>query len=174
MIFKELETKQLFDNSYGKSVWIDRYVHYPGTEQISIYIKKGYGANEEIINEIISEHELEKWVLNFRSKIIEKLEEQTSNFELIEIETKKIEIKGFHPNKSINMEDEKVNSEKTNNFDSMRQILFDSMKMVKDGKLDKENAKAISIIGQTIINSVKVELDFLKLSGSDNKPTMIE
>jgi CBS domain-containing protein len=58
MIFKELETKQVFYNSNGSSSYIDRYVYYNGTEQISIYIKTGYGASEKIINEVISEHDL--------------------------------------------------------------------------------------------------------------------
>ena len=51
MTFKELETKEVFNNSYGNSVYIDRYIYYEGTEQISIYIKSGYGASEKIINE---------------------------------------------------------------------------------------------------------------------------
>ena len=54
MIFKELETKQVFDNSYGSSAYIYRYVYYNGTEQISIHIKTGYGASEKIINEVIN------------------------------------------------------------------------------------------------------------------------
>jgi hypothetical protein len=29
------------------------------------------------------------------------------------------------------------------------------------------------VVGQTIINSVKVEIDFLKLTGSSEKPKMI-
>ena len=69
MIFKELDTKQMFDNSYGNSVWIDKYVYYNGTEQISIYVKKGYGADERVINVVISEHDLTEWIANFKSSV---------------------------------------------------------------------------------------------------------
>lgn len=144
MIFKELETKQLFDNSYGNSVWIDRYVYYNGTEQISIYVKNGYGADEKVVNVVISEHELEEWINNFKSSA-----------SLIKT--------------NINMDSEN----KINNFDSMREIIFDSMKMVKERKLTPDEAKSISILGQTIINSVKVEVDFIKASGSNIKLKMI-
>jgi hypothetical protein len=47
------------------------------------------------------------------------------------------------------------------------------MRMVKEGKLDVESAKSISILGQTIINSVKVEVDFIRETGSKNKLKMI-
>lgn len=144
MIFKELETKQLFDNSYGNSVWIDRYVYYNGTEQISIYVKNGYGADEKVVNVVISEHELEEWIANFKSSVT-----------LLKT--------------NINMDSEN----KVNNFDSMREIIFDSMKMVKERKLTPDEAKSISILGQTIINSVKVEVDFIKASGSNIKLKMI-
>ena len=56
----------------------------------------------------------------------------------------------------------------------MREIIFDSMRMVKAGTLDVEKAKSISMLGQTIINSVKVEVDFIKLTGSTDKSKMIE
>jgi hypothetical protein len=70
---------------------------------------------------------------------------------------------------NINMDSEN----KVNNFDSMREIIFDSMKMVKERKLTPDEAKSISILGQTIINSVKVEVDFIKASGSNIKLKMI-
>lgn len=146
MIFKELETKQLFDNSYGNSVWIDRYVYYNGTEQISIYIKKGYGADERVINVVISEHKLDQWIADFKNLV------------------------NLPKTKNMNSENEKSE----NSFNSMREILFDSMKEVKNGNLDVEKAKAIASISQIVINSVKVEIEFLKLTGSDKKPKMID
>ena len=164
MRFEELETKQSFNNSYGNSVYIDRYVYYEGTEQISIYIKIGYGASEKIIYEIISEHDLEKWVANFKSSV---------DLPKTDLETPLIEEKiSVNLPKTINMNEESV-IEDNNNFDSMRSILFDSMRMVKEGKLDVESAKSISILGQTIINSVKVEIDFIRETGSKNKLKMI-
>ena len=164
MRFEELEIKQSFNNSYGNSVYIDRYVYYEGTEQISIYIKSGYGASEKIIYEIISEHDLEKWVANFKTSV--DLPKSDLGTPLIE---EKISV---NLPKTINMNEESV-IEDNNNFDSMRSILFDSMRMVKEGKLDVESAKSISILGQTIINSVKVEIDFIRETGSKNKLKMI-
>jgi hypothetical protein len=165
MIFKELETKQVFDNSYGSSSYIDRYVYYNGTEQISIYIKTGYGASEKIINEVISEHDLEEWVAKFKSSVILP----NSNLKPLLLDNKPSVILP----KKQNMSSENVNEKSINNFDSMRDILFDTMREVKSGVLDIEKAKSISSVGQTIINSVKVEIDFLKLTGSSEKPKMI-
>jgi hypothetical protein len=165
MIFKELETKQVFDNSYGSSAYIDRYVYYNGTEQISIYIKTGYGASEKIINDIISEHDLEEWIADFKSSV----NLPNSNLKPLSLDNKPSVIL---PNIK-NMSSENVNEKSINNFDSMRDILFDTMREVKSGVLDIEKAKSISSVGQTIINSVKVEIDFLKLTGSSEKPKMI-
>ena len=151
MIFKELETKQKFDNNYGKSVWIDRYVHFPGTEQISIYIKSGYGASERVINKVISEHELEKWILDFRGEFMRKIPEQKTN---------------ILPN------NEKM--ETKNNFTEMRQILFNAMNGLKDGSVQLETAKGIGQIAQVVINSVKVEVDFLKLTENRKELKSIE
>ena len=151
MIFKELETKQKFDNNYGKSVWIDRYVHFPGTEQISIYIKSGYGASERVINNVISEHELEKWILDFRGEFMRKIPEQKTN---------------ILPN------NEKM--ETKNNFTEMRQILFNAMNGLKDGSVQLETAKGIGQIAQVVINSVKVEVDFLKLTENRKELKSIE
>lgn len=165
MTFKELETKEVFNNSYGNSVYIDRYIYYEGTEQISIYIKSGYGASEKIINEVISEHDLEKWISQFKSSV---------NLPKIDLETPLTkEISSVNLPKIKNMSEENV-IEDNNNFDSMRSILFDSMRMVKNGQLDVESAKSISILGQTIINSVKVEIDFIKETGSKKNLTMIK
>jgi hypothetical protein len=165
MIFKELETKQVFDNSYGSSAYIDRYVYYNGTEQISIYIKTGYGASERIINKVISEHDLEEWITDFKSSVI--LPNPNTETLLTDKKTSVI------LPKTKNMSSENVNEKSINNFDSMREILFDTMREVKSGVIDIEKAKSISSVGQTIINSVKVEIDFLKLTGSSEKPKMI-
>lgn len=44
----------------------------------------------------------------------------------------------------------------------LRDSLFDTMELVKTGKLDVEKAKAITEIAQVIVNSAKAEVDFLK------------
>lgn len=53
------------------------------------------------------------------------------------------------------------------NINSLRSILFDTMRGIKDGSIDVEKAKTISDIGQVIINSAKVEVDAMRATGSE-------
>lgn len=58
-----------------------------------------------------------------------------------------------------------------NDITTLREHLFRAMQGVSDGSMSVEKAKAVSDISQTIINSAKVEVDFIKASGktsSDN------
>lgn len=172
MIFKELDIKQKFSNRFGNSAYISDYCYYEGTEQISIYVKTGYGASEKTINEVISEHDLTKWITEFKiNEIVKEKKEPTEtikpkeNINLSWVKPKEIKPKIMSEN---------TDKKSVDNFDSMREIIFDSMRMVKAGTLDVEKAKSISMLGQTIINSVKVEVDFIKLTGSSNKSKMIE
>lgn len=48
------------------------------------------------------------------------------------------------------------------NVKELRTFLGDIMKGLKDGTIDVEKAKTISELGQVIVNSAKVEVDFLK------------
>lgn len=52
-----------------------------------------------------------------------------------------------------------------NNIDDLRAHLFDAMKSLKDGTMDVERAKAMAETAQVIINSAKVEVDFLRVNG---------
>lgn len=47
-------------------------------------------------------------------------------------------------------------------IEDLRDTLFETIQMVKDGKMDHEKAKSITELAQVIINSAKVEVDFLK------------
>ena len=47
-------------------------------------------------------------------------------------------------------------------IDDLRNHLFDALQLLKDGKIDVSQAKAISDLSQTIINSAKVEVDYLR------------
>ena len=57
-----------------------------------------------------------------------------------------------------------------NNVNDLRETLFDTMQMLKDGdeKMDLDKAKTIEELAQVIINSAKVEVDFLKQTGNEN------
>lgn len=47
-------------------------------------------------------------------------------------------------------------------IEDLRETLFETIELVKNGKLDVEKAKAITDIAQVIVNSAKAEVDFLK------------
>lgn len=51
------------------------------------------------------------------------------------------------------------------NISDLRNELFETIQALKDGKIDVEKAKAISDIGQVIVNSAKTEVDFIKHAG---------
>lgn len=54
------------------------------------------------------------------------------------------------------------------NIDDLREVLFATLEDLRDKEkpMDIERAKAVSEIGQVIINSAKVEVDHMKVSGS--------
>lgn len=51
-------------------------------------------------------------------------------------------------------------------INSLRSTLFDTLAMLKDNKIDLDRAKAINETAQTIINTAKVEVDYMKASGA--------
>lgn len=55
----------------------------------------------------------------------------------------------------------------SNTIADLRKHLFDAIAAVKDGKMDTEQAKTISELSQVVINSAKVEVDFMKMRGGD-------
>ncbi len=57
-----------------------------------------------------------------------------------------------------------------NNVNDLREALFETMQMLKvgDERMDLDKAKVIAELSQVIINSAKVEVDFLKQTGNEN------
>lgn len=51
-------------------------------------------------------------------------------------------------------------------INDLRTHLFDAIEGLKAGSLDLDKARAIADIGQTVINSAKVEVDYLKATGN--------
>lgn len=47
----------------------------------------------------------------------------------------------------------------------LRNDLFDTLEKLKDGSMEIDKAKAITNVAQTIVNSAKVEVDFIKAVG---------
>ncbi len=52
-----------------------------------------------------------------------------------------------------------------NNIDTVREHLFATLAGLKDGTINVETAKTMGEIGQVLINSAKVEVDFVRANG---------
>lgn len=63
-----------------------------------------------------------------------------------------------------------------NNIDALRKQLFSTLAALndRDKPMDIERAKAIAEISQTIINSAKVEVEYLKVAGGKGTGFMSE
>jgi len=56
-----------------------------------------------------------------------------------------------------------------NNIEELRTHLFDTLRAIKDKDhpMDIERAKAVCEVGQAIINTAKVEIDFARVTGAN-------
>jgi hypothetical protein len=48
------------------------------------------------------------------------------------------------------------------NLSDLREALFDALQKVKDGTLEIDQARAINEIGKTLVDTAKVEVDYLR------------
>jgi len=53
-----------------------------------------------------------------------------------------------------------------NKINDLRDHLFETLERLKEGDIDISTAKAMADVGQVIINSAKIEIDFIKATGS--------
>jgi glutamate synthase domain-containing protein 2 len=53
------------------------------------------------------------------------------------------------------------------NITELRSIMFDTLNKLKSGDIEVDRAREINNLSQTIINSAKVEIDFMRVSGHD-------
>lgn len=51
------------------------------------------------------------------------------------------------------------------NITNLRTTLFDTLQGIKDGSIDLDKARAINEVSKTIIDTAKVEVDYLKVNG---------
>ena len=58
----------------------------------------------------------------------------------------------------------------TNNMAALRDELFASLRAVKAGEMDLDRAKAVNEISKTLIDSAKVEVEFLRTTGGQDSP----
>lgn len=54
------------------------------------------------------------------------------------------------------------------NINELREHLFDTLRGLKDGSVDVEKARAMSDVAQVIINTAKVEVDYLRATGQQS------
>lgn len=50
-------------------------------------------------------------------------------------------------------------------IEDLRTTLFATLEAVKDGTLDLDKARAVNEIGKTIVDTAKVEVDYLRATG---------
>ena len=53
-----------------------------------------------------------------------------------------------------------------NKINDLRDHLFETLERLKEGDIDIATAKAMADVGQVIINSAKIEIDYIKATGS--------
>ena len=54
---------------------------------------------------------------------------------------------------------------KSKSISDLREALFATLQGVKDGSVDLDRARAVNEIGKTLIDSAKVEVDYLRVTG---------
>lgn len=55
-----------------------------------------------------------------------------------------------------------------NNIGGLRATLFETLNLLKSGKIDVDRAKAVNETAQVIINTVKVEIDHMRIAGGQS------
>lgn len=61
----------------------------------------------------------------------------------------------------------------SNDINSLRSTLFETLQQLKDGKLDLDRAKAINDTAQVIINTAKAEVDYMRVTGANTSTDFI-
>lgn len=56
----------------------------------------------------------------------------------------------------------------------LREALFETLQGVKSGEMPIDRAKAVVEVGQAIINTAKVEVDYIRATGGDAQSKFIE
>jgi hypothetical protein len=61
-----------------------------------------------------------------------------------------------------------------NKITDLRDHLFEVLERLKDGEIDIETAQTMADVSQVIINSAKIEVDFIKATGSNTDSGFIK
>jgi hypothetical protein len=55
-----------------------------------------------------------------------------------------------------------------NNIEGLRDTLFETLNRLKAGTIDVDRAKAVNETAQVIINTVKIEIDHMRIAGGQS------
>ncbi|MDP2786638.1 MAG: hypothetical protein Q8O79_00965 [Pseudomonadota bacterium] len=61
-----------------------------------------------------------------------------------------------------------------NDISALRDVLFETLRGLKDDSVSPEKARAINETGQTIINSAKLEVEFIKATGARSETGFVQ
>ena len=64
-------------------------------------------------------------------------------------------------------------SDKADNLATLRETLFATLRGVRDGTLELERARAVNDVAKTIIDTAKVEVDYVRATGADAESDFI-
>lgn len=123
-----------------------RFTHFKGSRTIKMEYSIGFGAGEEIKNIEFKEDLLDA---KLKSYIARKITEGETNLDFIK------------PKKTKNFLE--MSETTDNNIKGLQKSLFNAIKKLEDGTFSCEQAKAISSLSQTIINSAKLEIEYKRL-----------
>ncbi|KAA0910639.1 hypothetical protein [Pusillimonas sp. ANT_WB101] len=56
------------------------------------------------------------------------------------------------------------------NINDLRRAMFDTLAGLRSGDITVEQAKAMSDVGQVIINSAKIEVEYIKATSGNESP----
>jgi len=135
--------------------------HYTGLNESVVPIKYCYNPETDII---VLEFSAGKGATERTEKIVFKTEvinEKLALFEGIEIKKRITQIP---------MEEER----KDNNLKELRVLLFDAIRNLKSQKITTDEAKTMSLVAQTIINSAKLEMEYKMLSKEDREVKFLD
>ncbi len=59
-------------------------------------------------------------------------------------------------------------------LNDLRAVLFATLEGVKSGQLEVDKARAINELGKTLIDTAKVEIEYLELVGGKDKSDFLE
>lgn len=61
-----------------------------------------------------------------------------------------------------------------NDIKELREHLFDTLRGVKDGSFDIERAKAMNEVASVLIQTAKVEIDYVRATGAETNTGFLE